>query len=184
MRAVLLEAPESLLAERRRLGLDGRDEMWEGVLHMVPPASGPHQRMGTALLRILTGPAEAQGLVTSYETGLFRAAGDYRVPDQVYSRPDQLSDRGVEGAELVVEIRSPDDETYEKLPWYAAVSVREVLVLHPQERRVELFRLVGASLLPVTTDPEGGVRSDVVGVRFHHLDGRLRLEWAGGSAEV
>ncbi|MGI9120683.1 MAG: hypothetical protein ACR2G7_11290 [Acidimicrobiales bacterium] len=42
MRAVLLEAPQSLLEERRRLGLDIFDEMWEGVLHMVPPPGGPH----------------------------------------------------------------------------------------------------------------------------------------------
>lgn len=35
VRVVFLEAPEQLLAERRRLGFDGRDEMWEGELHMV-----------------------------------------------------------------------------------------------------------------------------------------------------
>jgi len=35
VRVVFLEAPEQLLAERRRLGLDGRDEMWEGELHRV-----------------------------------------------------------------------------------------------------------------------------------------------------
>jgi hypothetical protein len=46
MRAVLLEVPEAMLAERRRLELDGRDEVWNGVLHMVPPSGGPHQRLG------------------------------------------------------------------------------------------------------------------------------------------
>ena len=39
MRAVMLDVPESLLDERRRLGLDVFDEVWEGVLHMVPPPS-------------------------------------------------------------------------------------------------------------------------------------------------
>ena len=41
MRAVLLEVPEAMLDERRRLGHDGRDEMWDGVLHMVPRLGGP-----------------------------------------------------------------------------------------------------------------------------------------------
>jgi len=41
---------------------------------------------------------------------LFRAADDYRVPGQCYARPDQLSERGVEGAVLVVD---PDTRTPE-----------------------------------------------------------------------
>jgi hypothetical protein len=36
----MLDVPGSLLDERRRLGLDVVDEVWEGVLHMVPPPSG------------------------------------------------------------------------------------------------------------------------------------------------
>lgn len=35
-----MEVPEAMLAERRRLGLDRRDEMWNRVLHMVPPPGG------------------------------------------------------------------------------------------------------------------------------------------------
>jgi len=35
----MLEAPEELLAERRRKGHDRFDEVWEGVLHMLPPPS-------------------------------------------------------------------------------------------------------------------------------------------------
>ena len=46
MRGVLVEVPEQMLAERRRLGLDGRDEMWDGVVHLLPPASERHQQGG------------------------------------------------------------------------------------------------------------------------------------------
>lgn len=31
--------PQSLVAERRRLGLDKKDEMWEGVLHVLLPVA-------------------------------------------------------------------------------------------------------------------------------------------------
>ena len=50
----MLDVPESLLDERRRLGLDVFDEVWEGVLHMVPPPSGEHQRLELELgLRVV-----------------------------------------------------------------------------------------------------------------------------------
>jgi len=45
----MLDVPSHLLAERRRLGLDLFDEMWEGELHMVPPPSEEHQRTGGRL---------------------------------------------------------------------------------------------------------------------------------------
>ncbi len=41
-------------------------------------------------------------------------------------------------ADLVVEVRSPDDESYAKLDFYAAKGVREVLVLHPAEGSADI----------------------------------------------
>lgn len=38
------------LEERRRLGLDGRDEVWEGILHMVPAAAFEHDAFVFALV--------------------------------------------------------------------------------------------------------------------------------------
>lgn len=183
MQALFVEAPEAVLAERRRLGIDGRDEMWDGVLHVVPPAGTAHQGLAGALYAALRPLAVERGLRAFFETGLFRTAEDYRVPDQLYCRADATSDRGAEAAELVVEIRSPGDETYRKLPFYAAVGVGEVLVVHPDGPRVELFRLVGGELLPVTADGDGAVRADTLGVRFLPGTG-LRLTWDGGTAEL
>lgn len=50
-----------------------------------------------------------------FETGLFGSESDYRVPDQLFCREEQLSYRGAEGAELVAEVRSAGDETYDKI---------------------------------------------------------------------
>lgn len=184
MRAVLLEVPEAMLAERRRLGLDGRDEVWNGVLHMVPPPGGPHQEVGGELFLVLGPLAKRYGLSPRYETGLFRADDDYRVPDQLYCRPEQLSDRGAERAELVVEIRSKGDEIYEKIGFYAEVGVQEMLIVHPGGRWVELLRTVGGRLLPVSADAEGAVRSEVLGARFGTVEGRLRIIWHDGVADI
>ena len=184
MRVVWMEPPEALLDERRRLGLDGRDEMWDGVLHVVPPPGGPHQGLSSEFFGVVFPVAKRRGLVPRMETGLFRAADDYRVPDQVYCLPGHLSDRGAEGAELVVEVRSPDDDTYRKMPYYAALGVREVLVLHPAPRRAELYRLVEDQLLPVQADAAGELASDVLGVRIAARADVLRLTWEGGGADV
>ncbi len=178
----MLEVPEALLEERRARGADRWDEMWEGELHMVPPPSEGHQAIGAALLRLLAPVAEARGLVARYETGLFRPGvdNDYKVPDQLYARPEFRSDRGFEGgASLVVEILSPDDETYRKLDWYASVGVGEVLVVDPDTRHVELFANAGDHMAPV--DP---VVVECLGLRAQTVDGVLRLTWDGGTADI
>jgi Uma2 family endonuclease len=187
MRVVMYEAPpdvEAMLAERRRLGLDVRDEMWDGVLHMVPPPGDAHGEF-TIEFAFVVGPiAKRRGLVPRMETGLFRTADDYRVPDQLYRRPDQRSDRGAEGAELVVEVRSPRDETYEKIDFYSGRGVREMIVAHPMERRVELFRAVGGRLMPVQPGPDGALESEVLGITLRTVNGKLEITWDGGSATV
>jgi len=184
MKVLLLDAPQAMLDERRALGIDGRDEMWNGVLHVVPPPSGAHQGLSSEFF-IVVGPlAKRCGVVPRMETGLYRTAEDYRVPDQLYCRPEHLSERGAEGADTVVEVRSVGDETYRKLEFYAAVGVREVIVLHPQDRTVELFRAVAGELRPVSRDGEGALGSDVLGIRLRTVDGRLRVSWADGSADL
>lgn len=48
----------------------------------------------------------------------------------------------------------------------------------------ELFRAVDGELRPVSPDPEGGLRSDVLGVHLRTVDGQLRITWSTGSAAV
>ncbi len=180
----MLDVPESVLAERRQRGADLFDEVWDGVLHMVPPPGAAHQYVAARLFVVLEPIATALGLCSFFETGLFRATDDYRVPDQLYCRPNSLSDRGAEGAELVIEIRSSGDETYEKVDWYAARGVCELIIVHAEGRQVELLRAVGGRLLPVTADVDGAVRSNVLGVQFRTVGDRLALTWDGGSAEI
>lgn len=184
VKVVWIDPPQTMLDERRRLGLDGRDEMWDGELHIAPPPGGPHQRLSSRLF-IVVGPlADCRGLVPHMETGLFRSADDYRVPDQLYCRPEHLSERGAERAELVAEFRSLGDETYQKIDFYAACGVREMLVVHPADRRVELFRADREQLGPVTPDRDGAVVSEVLGIGLRRVDGRLRITWADGSVNL
>jgi Uma2 family endonuclease len=187
MRVVMLEAPpavQAMLAERRRNGLDVRDEMWDGVLHMVPPPGEAHAEFSSEFFLAVAHLAKQRGLAPRMETGLFRADDDYRVPDQLYRRSDQGSDRGAEGAELVVEVRSPRDETYDKIDFYSELGVREMIVAHPKARRIELLRAVGGRLMPVQAGPDGALVSEVLGITLRTVDGKLEITWDGGSATV
>lgn len=188
MKVVMLEAPKELLEERRRKGLDRFDEVWEGVLHIVPPPSARHQKFGAKLLAALLPAAEARGLEASYETGVYRpgAVLDYRQPDLVFALPAQFSTRGIEGAcELVVEILSPHDETYEKLPFYAELGVKEVLVTNPDTRAVELYVLRAKQYVLLSPDEKGGVRSAILGVALATVEGpKLRVTAGGATTEI
>ena len=189
MRAVMLQAPEGLLEERRRLGHDRWDEVWDGVLHMVPPPSDWHQRFGTQLLIVLGPMAQSMGLQPSYETGLFhpeRGERDFRVPDLIFTRPGQRSERGVEaGAELLVELLSPHDESREKLSFYAEVGVTEVWLIDPRTRHVELYVLRGGAYLAVPPDSDGTLKSTVLPAALRPVDGpRLRVSLSDEVVEI
>ncbi|MGH9157607.1 MAG: Uma2 family endonuclease [Acidimicrobiales bacterium] len=189
MRAVVVDLPEWELEERRRKGLDVFDEVWDGVLHMAPQPSSEHQGVGARLVATLLPLAEARGLRAFYETSLFRpgaGGNDYRVPDLVFVRPENVVEPGVEGSvELAVEILSPNDETYDKLDFYALVGVQELLIIEPRTRRVELFVLRGGRLHAALPHPDGSVTAASLGVSLSTVEGpALRLEWPDGASTL
>jgi len=182
MRAVLVNARESLVEERRRLGIDKLDECWEGEWHFVNPPKLWHPRLNSDMFLVLAPIAKGLGLASWCEaTGVFAdVENNWRIPDQIYARPDQEIEEGLIGAELVVEVRSPDDDSYAKLPFYAARGITEAMVVH-RDRRFELYRLDDDK----TYQPVEDGRCSVLGVTFATVDGpKLRITWNDGSAEV
>jgi Uma2 family endonuclease/predicted transcriptional regulator len=138
---------ELFLERRRRLGNDLHDEVWAGVLHVNP---GPHARHAKVQFQLneMIGPvARAAGLTPLAESNLGEAE-DFRVPDGMLLRlgPDRLFNST---AALVVEVVSPGDESWDKLPFYAAHDVEELLIVDPQERSVHWFALSVGEYRPV-----------------------------------
>lgn len=129
----------ALIERRRAAGADLYDEVWEGEYHMVPAPGGPHAVLDNELAVLLHPFAQAAGLVGSGPFNLGRP-DDYRVPDRGLHRSPP-SGTWVATAALAVEIVSPGDETWDKLPFYAAHGVDEVLVADPQERRLTWLAL-------------------------------------------
>jgi Uma2 family endonuclease len=140
---------QALIARRRQAGADRLDEVWEGVHHMVPAPSGEHADIAQQLAVLLDAPARAGGLVpTMHEFNLGASEHDFRVPDGGLHRGRP---RGAwqATAALVVEIVSPGDESWLKLPFYAARAVDEVIVVDPGERTVAWLGLRDGEYRPL-----------------------------------
>jgi Uma2 family endonuclease len=138
----------ALLERRRRLGLDRRDEMWEGVLHMNPGPHGRHHRISQQLAELLGPPATAAGLLPAMGDFNLGTEEDYRIPDGGVHRPGP-DEMYYATAAIVVEIVSPGDESWDKFPFYAAHEVDEVLIIDPAEHGVHWLGLEGGEYLPI-----------------------------------
>ena len=104
------------------------DEMWNGVLHTPPMPNRRHQDFSRDLMIYLhQWWAQPRGNRVNQEVNLTTPEDEaewtrnFRIPDLVLLSPDRFHiDKGeyMVGAPLVViEVRSPRDETYEKFPF-------------------------------------------------------------------
>jgi Uma2 family endonuclease len=104
---------------------------------MAPAANFEHGRIGARLIRILDPLAAAAQLELSLEFNL-GSSTDFRVPDLGLHRGSPTG-TWIDTAAIVVEVRSPDDETFEKFAFYFECGVDEVLVADLVERTVTWF---------------------------------------------
>jgi Uma2 family endonuclease len=174
MDAVWIDVPEYVLAERSRYGHDKLDELWEGVLHMPPQPIPVHNLVAVNLYIALAKIGAKHGLVAYPEaTAVYAPDLDplsWRVPDASLVRPEQVSDRGLEGAVLAVEVLSPRDESRKKFGFYARVGVSEVWIVHPKTREPEIYTIVDGAfaLLPPVDSVH---RSPLLGISLEVIAG-------------
>jgi Uma2 family endonuclease len=196
MRAVMRLVPPDIAAWRRRTGADRWDEVWQGVLHMNPAPSVAHMRLQGDLFRLLDRHVRAHGLGELLLTLNVAAPGrwpdDFRIPDILVVAPGQTG--GLQathfegGPRVVVELHSPDDETYEKLDFYAGVGVGEVLVIDVPTKRVEIFARTGGGMALVRAGADGWHLCEGLGLelRSEEKDGKplLSLREAGSERSI
>jgi Uma2 family endonuclease len=139
---------DALIERRRRLGLDHRDEIWDGVYRMNPPPSHEHQVILQRLAELLGPLARDAGLEPVIQEFGLGTSEEFRVPDGGLHRPGAT---GVwhSTAALVIEIVSPGDDSWRKLPFFAAHEVDEVLIVDPAERAVHWLGLAGGEYRPI-----------------------------------
>jgi Uma2 family endonuclease len=142
------EAVEQLARERASSGLGLFDELWNGEYHMNRAPHGRHAYVDGQLALVLGRLAVERGLLSLGPFNLGEA-GNYRVPDRglVVEFPDAVY---ISTAALVAEIVSPDDETFAKLPFFAAHDVDEMMLVDPIERVLSVMKRVGDHYEPTS----------------------------------
>lgn len=183
-----------VLRLRKETGADRFDEMWDGVLHMPPAPSVDHQDTASGICSFFRevwaprsgGMALVQANVSTPE----RWDRDYRIPDvAVVTREARPSPGAVYVVPTVVfDVRSPDDETFDKLPFYASVGVRAVVIVERDTKAVQVLTLRGESFVLVPPGPDGWLMIGAleVEVRSEATAGtnRLALRLAGEPQSV
>jgi hypothetical protein len=176
MKAVMPEVPQFVLDWRKKTGAEMWDEMWEGVLHMTPSPNRTHQEFkGELEYWMRNFWVRPFGNKVYHEINVASVGGwpnNYRIPDLVLLKPDCFyidQNEYFEGAPtVVVEIRSPGDETMEKLPFYAQIGVPEVWVIDRDTKEPTLYCLRSGQYEEQSTQQDGWLYSAATGIRFRH----------------
>jgi Uma2 family endonuclease len=185
MRAVMPEVRPEILDWRRRTGADRWDEMWDGELHMPPEPNLAHQDLALSLVAWLEihWKGSQRGNRVRLPVNVAPSGGwphDYRIPDLMLVRADS---RGVDRGEyyegpptVVIEIRSPGDESYEKLSFYAKLGVPEVWIIHRDTKAPEVYVLDAGRYEKQLAGEEGWISSAATGIQLRPSDGKLSVE--------
>lgn len=178
---------QRLIAERQAAGIDHHDEVWEGVYVVSPIANNEHQWLAfqlAAVFQLVINHTRGKGMtfpginVSDQETDWRQ---NYRVPDvAVFLEGNPAQDRDTHwfgGPDFAVEIVSPGDRSLEKLPFYAAVGVRELLIVDRAPWSLQLFRFGPervASAESSSMEKSATLESRVLPLKFRLVSGDTR----------
>jgi len=172
--------------QRRATGADRYDEVWEGVYWMMPMPNDEHQELVTRLAGLLEFAVDWPGL------GRVRAGVNLSDHEDDWEQNCRVPDLAVflnEGAavnrrshwrgpaDFLVEIVSPHDRTWEKIPFYSRLGVVELLIVDRDPWQLELYRHdVGELKLAGRSTIEGGevLESRSVPLTFQLVAGEER----------
>ena len=194
MRAVMSDVPEFILEWRKRTGAAQRDEIWEGVLHMSPEPDREHQDFEWYLetwLRLNWARPKRAKVYHRINLALPGAGSswvdNYRIPDLVLLTRERFSidcrTHFEGGPEVVVEIRSPRDESEEKLPFYAEIGILEVWIIDRDTKEIDLHVLSGNEYRKQPAGESGWVLSACTGIELRvGRPGKLAIRMSGDDA--
>lgn len=179
---------QRIIRERQKLGIDKYDEVWDGVYVMPPLANNPHQKLVGFLTPIYHDVVHPDGQVFPGANVSDRRdhwEKNFRCPDVVVVLPGGLAiDCGTHwlgGPDFLTEIKSPGDDTEEKIPFYSQVKVRELLIIGRDSRALRLLRHNGRELVDVQPTSFKGkpwLVSEVLPLAFRQIvhQGQARTE--------
>ena len=140
-------------SEEEYLSLDTNHlvEFSQGQLEVLPLPTFSHQRLIAFLYRLLLGYVEDRGLgvVMFAPLRIQLGHGKFREPDLVFmaaEHADRLGEQFWQGADLVMEIVSPEDPERDKVTKrreYAQSGIPEYWIVDPTEAAITVLTLQG-----------------------------------------
>ena len=160
MRSMILDPDltRRLIRQRRGREIDQLDEVWDGVYVVAPPADNLHQLIRGVLVFALEGAMDGPTRAMIYpgvnvSDQAVKWQRNYRCPDVVvYLQSNPAQDRETHwfgGPDFAIEVISRHDWSRRKLPFYAKVGIRELLLIDRKPWALELYRLHDGLLEPV-----------------------------------
>ena len=146
---------ENLIESRKRTDADRWDEVWDGVYVVSPLPNIEHQEIVSCFIEILGETIRRTGLGNVYpgvnlSDQVEDWAYNYRAPDvAVFLKAGKAiaSKAHYRGpADFLVEIVSPYDATYEKIPFYDKLGVVELLIVDRDPWKLELHARIDGRL--------------------------------------
>lgn len=172
---------DRIIEERKRLGIERYDEVWEGMVVMPSMPNSDHQQLVDDLGDILTDVVKRTGRGKKFpghnvSDRRTRWKQNYRIPDLLVLLKDgkaiDCKTHIFGGPDFVVEIESPGDDTEEKVPFYSKIGVREMLIIQRDRRTIRLLRYDGQDLIevkPALVDDEEWIVSEVLPLAFRRV---------------
>jgi Uma2 family endonuclease len=177
---------ERLIAERQAAGADHHDEVWEGVYFMPAMPTNQHQdivlKLADVLFRVVR-RARLGRVLAGINLSDRRESWEhnYRASDITAllrgTKAKNYKTHWCGPADFLVEVTSPNDRTYEKIPFYSQLGVRELLIVNRQAWVLELHRWQDGELKLVgqlAVGEEGLLTSQVLPLGFRLVPGRSR----------
>jgi hypothetical protein len=178
-----------IIEERQALGHDAQDEVWDGIYVVNPIYDNEHQVIRGGLCLVLghqldlpEGTEVLPGVNVSDRDEDW--GQNYRCPDVVVFMPNcQAMKRDAHsfgGPDLVIEIVTEGDRSWDKVGFYASINTRELLIIERKPWQLTLLRLQNGKLVSVgctASDNDVELRSEVLPVSF-------RLLWKDGEPEI
>ena len=190
-----------IIEDRRRRGVDGPDEVWDGVYLIMPNPNIEHQRLVMYLSMWLCQLIEEQGLGqvlpgVNVSDRVVDWKHNFRCPDVVVFLNETTAESHdtfwYGGPDFAIEIISPNDRTRDKLEFYASVNTRELLVIDRDPWSLELYRLADGEMRPAgrcTPDAAEPLASEVLPLSWNlaapaDAKGRPRIELRHADGRV
>jgi Uma2 family endonuclease len=162
-----------------------RTEVWEGVTVMPPIANDEHFDIAGQLYFVFCLTIQMEGL------GVARTSinlsdrhpnwtFNYRNPDAVVflksNKAKNYSTHWVGGPDFVVEIISPGEDPTAKLPFYESVKTQEVMLVHRDPWKLDLYALQDGKLTLVGQSDlvTSAILPSALGLTFQLVDGAPR----------